>query len=102
MKIRERIEGWLLNRFGGKILARLAVTIVAYLASAPIQALLAKAGISLAVNPDELTAGLIAGAHAIFEWFKARRAANPASPAIQTDASKPGAEISALAATKPK
>lgn len=80
-----KIEGWLLNVFAGKLVARAAVTIVAYVASAPAQALLAKAGVKLDINPAELSAGMIAGAHAAFEWFKARRAANPNSPAVQTD-----------------
>ena len=86
--MRNKIEGWLFNVLAGKVVARLAVTIVAYVASAPIQALLAKAGVAVSIDPAELTTGLIAAAHAVFEWFKAKRAANPDSPAVQTDPAK--------------
>ena len=95
MSIKEKIEGWFFNKLAGKLVARAAVTIAAYLMSNPVQALLAKAGLSLAVDQSELTAGLIAGAHAAYEWFKAKRAASPNSPAVQTDASKPGGNLSA-------
>ncbi len=88
MNIRERIEDWLLNKFAGKLVARAAVTIAAYVAGPVVQGLAAKAGVSISINPGELEAALIVGAHGVFEWFKARRMANPASPAVQTDKSK--------------
>lgn len=86
--MKNKIESWLLNVFAGKIVARAAVTIAAYVASASTQALLGRAGLSVQIDQAELTAGIIAGAHAAFEWFKARRMANPTSPAVQTDAAK--------------
>lgn len=70
----KKIEEFLFNKFAGKLLARAAVTIAAYAASAPAQAILSKAGISVTVDPAEMTAGMIAGAHAAYEWFKKRRA----------------------------
>lgn len=80
----EKIEDFFLNKFIGKLVARAAVTAAGYLASGVI-------GVHVNVDPNELNAAVIAGAHAAFEWFKARRAKNPASPAVQTDLSKPGA-----------
>lgn len=85
MNIKDKIEDWLLNKFAGKLLARAAVTIAAYVAGPVVQGLAAKAGIAVSVNPGELEAGLIVAAHSAFEWFKARRMKNPTSPAVQTD-----------------
>lgn len=93
------IEDWLLNKFWGKIVARatvgLAGAIAAGLVSPKPASLLASAaahGVSLSVDPNAVaaavvTAGSMAG-HWIFEWFKARRMANPNSPAVQTDDTK--------------
>lgn len=75
----ESIENFLLNKFAGKIIARAAVTLAGYLASGAL-------GASVNIDPNELTALGIAGAHAVFEWIKARRMKNPASAAVQTDA----------------
>lgn len=83
--MKNRIESWLLNVFVGKLVARAAVTIVAWVGSVGVQAILRQAGIQVQIDPAELTTGIIAGGHAAFEWFKARRAANPNSPAVQTD-----------------
>lgn len=80
-----KLENWLLNVLAGKILARAAVTIAAYLATAPAQALLKSLGISVVIDQADLAAGLIALFHAAFEWFKARRMVNPLSPAVQTN-----------------
>ncbi len=91
----DKIEGWLLNVFAGKLVAREAVTIAAAAMAPAIQAVLAKYGVHYTINSTELAVGMIAGAHAAFEWFKARRMANPNSPAVQTDARKPNAEIPA-------
>lgn len=88
VKMLNRVEGWLLNVFLGKLLARAAVTITAYVASTQVQNALALAGVhGLVIDRAELTAGLIAAAHVIFEYFKKRRMANPGSPAVQTDES---------------
>lgn len=92
-----KIENWLLNVFAGKILARLAVTIIGFIASGPVQAILSQAGVNVQIDQTALTGSMVALAHAIFEWFKKRRAANPASPAVQTDPSAPGADKSAIA-----
>ena len=81
----EKIESFLLNKFLGKICARLAVTIISAFAAAPVQAVLVKVGIHARIDPVELTAALIAGGQAAFEYFKARRMKNPNSPAVQTD-----------------
>ena len=59
----EKIEDFFLNQFKGKVIARAAVTIAAYLASG-------KLGAAVNVNPEELAALAIIGAHAVFEWFK--------------------------------
>lgn len=86
--MKNKIESWLLNVLAGKIVARAAVTIVAWVGSVGVQAVLKQAGIQVQIDPAELTTGLIAGGHAVFEWFKARRMANPLSPAVQTDPAK--------------
>lgn len=82
------IENWLLNVFAGKLVARAAVLIAAYIAGPVVQGLAAKAGLSIAADPAKVQAGLMVAFNAAFEWFKARRMANPASPAVQTDPAK--------------
>lgn len=72
------LENFLLNQFGGKLIARGVV-----LASAFIVAQAAAEGLTL--NPVEVTGALMIWADWAFEWFKKRRMANPNSPAIQTD-----------------
>ncbi len=79
----DKIEDFFLNRFAGKLIARAAVTVAAYLASGVV-------GVHINVDPNELAAAITLAAHGAFEWFRARRAKNPASPAVQTDATKPG------------
>ena len=91
----KKIEGWLFNVFAGKIVARAVVTLLAWLASGPVQSVLGGAGIDLKIDQAELTAALIAGSQVAFEWVKKRRQANPNSPAVQTDAKAPGGNISA-------
>lgn len=61
-----KIEDFFFNRFLGKVLARVGVTLAGYLASG-------KLGASVSVDPAELTALLIGAAHALYEWVKARR-----------------------------
>jgi hypothetical protein len=90
------IENWLLNVFAGKIVARLAVLIIAWLASPAVQGVLSQGGVGVTINPDTFSAGMIALAGAAFEYFKKRRMANPESPVIQTDATAPGANIPAV------
>lgn len=105
MNIKARIENWLLNKFAGKMVSRLSIAIIGWLTADNVQALLIKIaavaktfGISIStgkIDEAELTAFLIGSGLAALEWFKKRRAANPASPAVQTDASKPGGHLSA-------
>jgi len=117
MKLLERAEDFLMNKLAGKLIARgatslggtIAALAVAWLGSDQAQAALVKglalagpildaAGVHVSSGPiNQVALGsaiggvLVAAAHAGFEWFKAKRAANPASPTVQTDASKPGA-----------
>ena len=70
----KKVEEWLLTKFLGKVVARLAVTVASYVASAQVQAILAQAGVhGVAVDPAELTAAMIAIGHAAFEFFKKTR-----------------------------
>ena len=92
-----KIENWLLNVFIGKVITRMAVTIIGLIASAPVQAVLAQMGVQVQIDSTTLAGGMIALAHAIFEYFKKRRMANPESPAIQTDAMAPQANVPAKA-----
>lgn len=77
-----KIEDFLLNKFAGKLLARGAVIASGWLAGLA----LSQAGVHL--DQAELQGAMILAANSLFEWFKAKRMANPASPAVQTDASK--------------
>lgn len=87
------IENWLMNVALGKAVARVAIVIAAYISGPVVQGLAAKAGISVAVDPVKLQAELLSLCLIAFELFKARRAANPNSPTVQTDSSKPGAVL---------
>lgn len=80
----KRIEEFLFGKVAGRVIARLAVSAAAYIAS---QA----AGAGIGINPDELSAALIAGANAAYsyikEWREARAAkAKPAAPEAVTPA----------------
>lgn len=77
-----------MNVFAGKLVARAAVLIAAYVAGPVVQGLAAQAGLSVSVDPLKLQAGMMLLANAAFEWLKARRMDNPNSPAVQTDPSK--------------
>ena len=99
------IENYLLNVFLGKLIARGAVTVagglIGFLATDKAQSLLALLGVHLQIDQTTMVAGLTTigagAAHAGYEWFKARRMANPASPAVQTDQTAPGGTLSAAA-----
>lgn len=91
----DKIENWALNVFLGKALTRLAIVAVAYVAGPVVQGLAAKAGLTVSIDPVKLQAELIALSLLALEWFKKRRAANPASVTVQTDATAPGADVSA-------
>jgi len=96
-----KAESWLLNVFAGKVLTSVAVTTIGWLVSAPIQSALASFGLNLQVDQAKFTSGLIAAAHIGLQWIKARRMANPNSPAVQTDPEKPGADVPAVIAAVP-
>lgn len=69
-----KIESFLFGKVAGRVLARLAVSGAAYLAA---QA----AGAGINVNPDELSAALIAGANAAYSWLKEWRDSRAAKSA---------------------
>lgn len=98
----KKIEDFFMNQLAGKLISRGAVIaaggIAAYASSAPAQALLGKAafiasifGVPLPpihVNEIALATALATGANWLFEYFKARRMANPESVTVQTDKTK--------------
>lgn len=59
----EKVKDFFFNRLAGKLIARAAVTIAGFLASGTL-------GASVHINPDELSALMIAGSHAVYEWVK--------------------------------
>jgi hypothetical protein len=68
------LQEWLFNEFSGKIVARLCVTLSAWVASSVVQGVLGHFGVTgVHVDPTQLAIGLIAAAHAAFEAFKSRR-----------------------------
>lgn len=79
-----RLEDFLLKKFAGKVIARAAVTIAAFVAGPVVQGAAAKAGIDISVNVTELEAGMVLGAHAAFEWYKNWRAKKEAKGAAQS------------------
>ncbi len=79
----DKIEDFFLNKFLGKLVARAAITVSTYLATGVI-------GVHVQVDPAELEAAAQLAAHGLFEWYKARRAANPTSVVVQTDVTKSG------------
>ena len=97
----DKLEGWLLNVALGKYLGQAAILIAAYVAGPIVQGLAAKVGITVAIDPAKLQVELMTLALGAYHWFLARRAANPNSPVVQTDASKPQASVSAVAASNP-
>jgi hypothetical protein len=80
-----KIENWLLNVALGKFVARAVLVIVAYVGGPVFQGLAQKVGLEIQIDPVKLQAQLMTGLLALFEWFKARRAANPNSVTVQTD-----------------
>jgi len=77
----EKLKMFLFDKFAGKIVARMAVTMAAAVASGPVAAMLAKMGIVIAINDAELATGMIALAHAAYEMLKAKMKAPAAAPA---------------------
>lgn len=72
----QKLEDFLFNQLMGKIIARGAVTLAAYLAAQQLP---------VHLDPSELTALVIAGAHAVFEWIKHLRN-KPVTPAPAPEA----------------
>lgn len=85
MNLKEKAENWLMNVLLGKLVARGAVLLTGLIMGPVVQGFAAQSGIDLHVDTVKLTGGLMLAANAGFEWFKARRMANPASPAVQTN-----------------
>ena len=88
MNIKEKLENWLMNVAIGKAVSRGAVLLAGLIMGPVVQGFANQAGIDLHVDQTKLTGGLMLGANWLFEWFKAKRAANPASPTVQTDPKK--------------
>jgi hypothetical protein len=59
----KRLEDFLFGKVAGRVIARLAVSAAAFLAG---QA----AGVGIDLDPDQLSAALIAGANAAYTWLK--------------------------------
>ena len=79
--MKNKIESWLLNVFLGKLVARGVVLATAWLVGQ-------SASVHVQLDPAQVSGALMLFANWLFEWIKARRMANPLSPAVQTDASK--------------
>ncbi len=73
-----KIEEFLFGKVAGRVVARLAVSAAAYLAA---QA----AGRGVNIDPNELSAALIAGANAAYTWVKDWRDARAAKAAPADD-----------------
>lgn len=91
------IEGWIFNVYGGKIVARGTTLAAGWLFAHLIPSAAAYFGVVVPFSQDQLTASLMAFSMWVFEEVKKRRMANPASPAVQTDAKAPGGDVSAVA-----
>lgn len=70
----KRIEDFLFGKVAGRVIARLAVSGAAYIAA---QA----AGKGVNIDPNELSAAMIAGANAAYSWIKEWRDARAAKAA---------------------
>lgn len=73
----KKIESFFFGQVFGRVISRLAVSGAAYLAG---QA----AGVGIELDPDQVSAALIAGANAAYTWlseWRAKRAAKAAEPA---------------------
>lgn len=102
MNIKQKIEGWLFNVYGGKLVARGAVLAAALVSTKLLPFVAASTGVVIPFTEAQVLASLTAAFLWAFEEIKRRRMANPASPAVQTDAKAPGADVSAAAAAQPK
>ena len=91
------IENWVFNVYGGKLVARGAALASGWIIAHALPVIAAKAGVPLPFTPDQITAGMLSLSMFLFETIKKARMANPASPAVQTDARLPGSDIPAIA-----
>ena len=85
MNIKERIENWLLNVYGGKIVARGATLAAAWVFSKLLPLIAVKTGVVIPCTEAQILGSLLAASMWVFEEVKRRRMKNPASPTVQTD-----------------
>ena len=85
MKIRDRIENFLMNIAAGKAITRLALLAAAVICGKLLPIVTAYTGVPITVKPEDVVASVTGALLLGFEWFKAKRAANPNSPTVQTD-----------------
>lgn len=85
MNIKQKIEGWLFNVYGGKLVARGAALLAGLVSAKLLPLIAAKAGVVIPFTPEQVLGAFLAASMWIFEEIKKRRMANPASPAVQTD-----------------
>lgn len=69
----EKVQDFFLNKLLGKIAVRLGIALASYAASGKI-------GLAIQMDPNEVTALLMAGANAALSWFKHAPVAMPAAP----------------------
>ncbi len=81
----ETLQNFFLNKLIGQLIARAAVTAAAYAAGPAATAALAKAGLSISVDPNQLAAGMQAAAHCAYTFLKTHLPAKTtAAPAAAT------------------
>ena len=88
-----KIEDFLMNRFAGKAITRLSLLVAGVICGKLLPAITAYTGVPIAVSQADVVASVTGALLLGFEWIKAKRAANPNSPTVQTDASKEVAPV---------
>lgn len=83
-----KIEDFLMNKFAGKAITRLALVVAGVVCGNLIPAVTAYTGVPIAVSQADVVSSVTGALLLGFEWVKAKRAANPNSPTVQTDKSK--------------
>jgi hypothetical protein len=78
----KKLESWLFEKFAGKLVARAAVTVAAFVAGPLVAVVAEKTGIHIPLDQAEIQAAIVLGAHAAYEAFKKWRtpAAAPVAP----------------------
>lgn len=84
----QKLEDFLMNKFAGKAIARLAIVGAGLVCGKLLPLITAKTGVPVAVSEADVVSSITGGLMLVFEYVKARRAANPNSPTVQTDSSK--------------